>query len=144
MSSERQAVLLNAVPLLALAAIYLALATTLAPVIWRERRKMQLLDWAIASLFPAIGAVALVLGILVLQDRKPIGGNGWVALGALLLALAAAVGVVPRGVVVVLRWDERGQFVGGITRAREAEERVTLRDRELGTVAAITNALVRA
>src|SRR3954451_4558411 len=98
MSSERQAVLLNAVPLLALAAVYLAIAITLAPAIWRERRKVQLLDWAIASLFPAIGAVALVLGILVLQDRKPIGGNGWVSFAALLLALVPAV-------VVVLRWE---------------------------------------
>jgi PAS domain S-box-containing protein len=136
-SAEHQAVFLNAVPLLALAAVYLAVAVVLAPLVWRQRQRVQLLDWGTAAVFPSVGVCALVLGVLVLHDRRPLAGHGWGSFAAIVLALVPAL-------VVVLRWSEGAQVVGGAARAREAEERVTLRDRELSAVSAITNALVRA
>jgi PAS domain S-box-containing protein len=136
-STERQAVVLNAVPLLVLAGVYLALAGALAPAAWRNRRGVQPLDWASFAVFPATGACALVLGGLVLHDRRPLGGHGWAAFAAILLALVPAV-------LLVLRWRERADMVGGSGRVREAERRVGDRDRELGAVTAITDALIRA
>jgi PAS domain S-box-containing protein len=133
---ERQAVVLNAVPLLALAGVYLAVAAAVTPLVWRQRRRVHVLDWAVTAVFPSIGVCALVLGVLVLRDDRPLAGHAWPAFAAILLALGPAL-------VVVLRWEERAQVVAGAER-RDAEERVTLRDRELGTVAAISNALARA
>ena len=90
MSSEHQAVFLNAVPLLALAAVYLAVAVALAPLVWRQRRRVQLLDWGTAAVFPSVGVCALVLGVLVLHDRRPLAGHGWASFAAIVLALVPA------------------------------------------------------
>ena len=46
--------------------------------------------------------------------------------------------------LLLARWRDRALVVGGIGRTREAEARVSLRDRELEAVADISNALVRA
>jgi PAS domain S-box-containing protein len=132
-STERQAVVLNAVPLLALAGVYLALATAIAPLVWRQRRRVPLLEWAVAAVFPAVGIGALVLGVLVLGDRRPLGGHGWASFAAILLALVPAVGVA-------LRWHDRASLLRGPA-GPPAEESPTLRERKLGAVATISNAL---
>jgi PAS domain S-box-containing protein len=136
-SAHAQALLANAMPLLVLALVYIAISATLTPPLWRERRWVQPLDWAIAAVFPGLAACGLLLGALVVHDRRPLGGHLWISLAAILLAL------VP-GLAFLVRWGERARVVGGEVRAREAEERVSLRDRELAAVAAIANALVRA
>ena len=87
-----------------------------------------------AAVFPSVGVCALVLGVLVLRDRRPLGGHGWVSFAAILLALVPAVRRAAR---------ERAGSARRRGRAREAEERSTVRDRELGAVATISNALVR-
>src|SRR5690242_6610767 len=105
-TSEHQAVLLNALPLLVLAAVYLVIAVAVAPLVWRQRRRMQVLDWALAAVFPSIGICACVLGVLVLHDKRPLGNHAWISFAAILLALVPAL-------IVVLRWEQRAQVVGG-------------------------------
>ncbi|MGZ4388548.1 MAG: hypothetical protein ACXVZL_04125, partial [Gaiellaceae bacterium] len=134
MSNETQAVLLNAVPLFALAAVYLAVTATLVPPLWRDRADARPFEWALAAVFPATAVFALLLGAVVLYDRKPLGSLAWPSFAAILVALIPAA-------VVVARWRERDRVVGGARLAREAAERVSLRDRELGALAAISNAL---
>ena len=127
----------NGVPLLVLAGAYLAVAASLVPAAWRERPHADPLDVAIATIFPAVAIAATLLGALVLHDRKPLGGHLWVCLAAVVIALAPVV-------LFAVRWRERALLTGGVRRAREAEALVTLRDRELGSLASISAALASA
>ena len=129
--------LFNAVPLLVLAAAYLAVATALVPVVWRERAGVHPLDVATVAIFPAIAFAASLLGVLILHDRRPIGGHVWLSLAAVAVALAPAL-------LFVARWRDRALVVGGIRRAREAEKLVSLRDSEVEALAALSVALARA
>jgi PAS domain S-box-containing protein len=135
-SNATKSVVFNAAPLLALAGLYLAVALAMAPTLWQERRRLTVLDAAIAAIYPCIAVAAAIIGVVVLVDRQPIGGHVWPPFAATLVAL------VP-GVLVLARWRDRGLLAGGLMRAREAEERTSLRDRELEAVAAISNALAR-
>jgi PAS domain S-box-containing protein len=132
-----QSVLLNALPLLLLAGVYFAVTAALAPAVWRDRAHAHPVEVAVVAVFPAIGAAATMFGALVLYDRQPLGGHVWIAFAAIMVALVPAL-------LFVLRWSDRGLLVGGVRRVSEAEERVSLRDRELGVVASISNALARA
>ena len=67
--AHTQAVLFNAVPLLVLAALYLAVAFALAPVLWRERRSLREVGSATALLFPCLGLTTAILGVEVLVER---------------------------------------------------------------------------
>jgi PAS domain S-box-containing protein len=133
-STERQALFLNAVPLLVLAGIYLVAAALLLPLVLRRRGDARPSEWSVAAVFPAVGACALVLGLLVLRDHRPLAGHGWGAFAAILLALAPAVAVVLRG-------GERGELVSGAGLTREAEQRTSPPDREPATVTTIKDAL---
>jgi len=132
-----QSVLLNALPLLLLASVYFAVTAALAPAVWRDRAHAHPVEVAVVAVFPAIGAAATMFGALVLYDRRPLGGHVWFSFAAILIALVPAL-------LFVLRWRDRGLVVGGVRRLSEAEERVSLRDRELSVVASISNALARA
>jgi hypothetical protein len=136
-SESTKAVLLNAVPLLALAAAYAAVSAALLPVLWRDRARAHPLDWAIAAVFPGIACAAAILGVLVLHDRRPLGGHLWASFAASLAALLPAL-------LLLARWRDRAFVVGGIGRTLEAEERLVHRDQELETVTEISNALGRA
>ncbi len=91
MDAYTQAVLFNAVPLLVLAALYLAVGVALAPALWRERRRLLDAGSVLALLFPCFGVATAVIGIAVLLDGEPLGGHLWVSLSAILLAAAPAV-----------------------------------------------------
>ncbi len=136
MSTEDQAVYFNAIPLFVLAAAYLAVAAALVPTLWRERRRVSVADVALAAIFPAIGISAAVFGAVVLYDRSPVGGHVWPPFIAIVLLLLPAF-------VFLRRWGEPAGVVMSGPRAREAEERVSARDRELDAVARIVNALAR-
>lgn len=85
MSSETQALLLNAAPLLALAAVYAGAALLVLRA--ARNRDARLLGWLLA----ALGAGALVLGIAVGVQRDAISGHpGW---SLALIALAAIPGL---------------------------------------------------
>ena len=135
-SPEDQAVYFNAVPLLVLAGAYLLVAAALAPTLWRERSRVSTADLALALIFPAIGISAAIFGGLVLYDRSPIGGHVWAPFVATLIAIVPAL-------VFLRRWSAPAGVVISGARAREAEQLVTVRDRELDAVAALANSLSR-
>ncbi len=137
MSEPTQAVLFNALPLLLLAAAFGAVSAALLPRLWRERSSAHPLDWGVALVFPGIALAAAIFGILVLHERRPFGGHVWLSLAAVLAALAPAL-------LLLARWGDRRFVVGGIGRSIEAEERISVRDRELGAVADLSVALGRA
>jgi PAS domain S-box-containing protein len=135
-SAETKVVVFNVVPLFAVAAAYLAVAFAVGPRLWRERAALAADDFALGLIFPCIGISAAILGAVVLADRSAIGGHLWLSFAATLIALIPAL-------VVLARWGERGDLLSGSTRAREAEELVSVRGRELEAVAAISDALAR-
>src|SRR6478672_106645 len=135
-SAETEAVVFNAVPLFAVAAAYLAIAVGVAPRLWRERAGLTANDLALGLMFPCIGIPAAILGAAVLDSRNAIGGHLWFSFAASLIALLPAL-------VFLARWGERGELLSGGQRAREAEQLVSVRGRELEAVAAISDALAR-
>jgi GAF domain-containing protein len=136
-SETTEAIVFNAVPLLLLAAAYFGVAATLIPAVWREREEIETLDVAIVAVFPVVGFAAGALGVLILDDERAPGGHIWLVFAATILALLPVV-------VFVRRWSDRALVAGGIHRARVAEERISLRDREIEALAAIAAALARA
>jgi len=135
-SPENKAVYFNAVPLFILAGAYLMVTAALAPTLWRERRRVTVTDVGLAAIFPAIGIAAGIFASEVLHDRTPIAGHVWPAFAATLVALVPAL-------IFLRRWSEPAGVVMSGARAREAEELVSVRDRELDSVARIVNALAR-
>jgi two-component system, OmpR family, phosphate regulon sensor histidine kinase PhoR len=136
-STTTESVVFNGLPLLLLAGAYLAVAGSLVPAVWRERRRADPLEVAIATIFPAVAFAAALLGVLVLHDRRPLGGHVWICLAAIVIAFAPLV-------LFAVRWRERDLLAGGVRRARDAEALLTLRDREIGSLASISAALARA
>jgi PAS domain S-box-containing protein len=136
-SEALKAILLNAVPLLVLAAAYTAVTAALLPGLWRDRRQAHALDWAVVLVFAGIAAAGAIFGALVIYERKAFGGHIWVSFGAIVIALAPAL-------LLLTRWRDRAFIVGGIGRAQAAEARVSVRDRELEVVTEISQVLMRA
>ena len=136
-STATESVLLNALPLFLLAGAYLLVAAALVPAVWRDRAGSHPLDLATVAIFPALAFSATALGIAVVVDRRPLGGQLWLSFAAALVALVPAV-------LLLTRWSERGLLVSRVRRVREAEELVSLRDRELEAVAELSVALARA
>ena len=91
MNAETQAVLFNAVPLIILAALYLAAGVSH----WREGRRLRGSSTAGAVVFASLGAAAAVLGIAILIEREPLAGNVLVGFVAIVLA-AVPLAAVPR------------------------------------------------
>ena len=92
-------------------------------------------DVAIVALFPCVATAGGVRGIESLFERRP-EGNLW--LFFLVVAFVAA-----PALLLLMRRRERALVLAGWVRAQEAEERVSLRDRELDAVAAVSDALAR-
>jgi PAS domain S-box-containing protein len=115
LTSETQAIVLNAVPLLVVGGLYLLAAATLAPSVWRDRGRIRTLELALALMFPAVGVAAVLVAIAVLVDGEAIGGSGWLAFAATLVA------AIPP-VVYFVRFRERELLLTGSRRALEAEE----------------------
>ena len=138
MSPDTKVLWFNAVPLFAVAAVYLALTTAVAPRLWRERAQLVANDLALWLLFLCIGLPAGVFGAAVLRDHGALNGHVWVWFGASLAALLPAL-------IFVARWGEHGHTARD-EEAREAgelEKLVSARERDLEAVAAISDALAR-
>ena len=90
--AETKAVLFNAVPLLALAVLYLAAGATLASAQLGHAARRPTLRQVLADgdattlVFPCVGVAAAILGIATLVDREPVAGLLWVSLVAVLVA----------------------------------------------------------
>jgi PAS domain S-box-containing protein len=132
-----QAVLFNAVPLLFLAALYLTVGVALVVALRREGGRVRDPGFATALAFPCVGAAAAVLGVAVLVDGEPIGGNALFSFPAILLALVPAV-------AVARHWADRGLLASGVQRTREAERRSSLREQELERVGRLSHRLLDA
>lgn len=137
MSHATETAVFNALPFLLDATAYAAVTAALAPVLWRGRGRSHPLDWAVLLVFPGVAAAGALLGIIAVVDARPLGGHLWLSFAAALAALVPAV-------ALLARWRDRAFVVGGIGRTLEAQERVSLRDRELSAVADISAALARA
>ncbi len=136
-SSATQAVVFNAVPLFVLAASYAAVAGSVLPTLWRMRGRAHLADWGLALVFPAVSIAAAIFGVLVVREERPVGGHVWLSFVAILVALIPAA-------LLLLRGRERSALAAGMGRTIAAEERVSMRDRELESVTALSAQLVRA
>jgi len=136
-SDATQAVLFNAVPLFVLAASYAAVAAAALPTLWRLRGRAHAVDWGVALVFPAVAVAGVILAVLVARDQRAVGGHVWTSLAAVLIALVPAA-------LVLGRWRERAFVAGGLGRTLEAEQRVSIRDRELEAVTSLSVELVRA
>ena len=137
MKPESQALYLNAIPLLATASLYLLAAAVLTRAAGRERRRLRELALSLALFFPCAAIAALILGLLSLREREPLGGHAWLSLAAILVAAAPALAFFARR-------GERGLLVAGPSRIREGEEATEARDREREDLNEFTTALARA
>lgn len=122
-TSEQQAIYLNAIPLLALGAIYLVAAASLVPSLLRERGRIRQLELALALVFPCGGVAAVILGLLVLEQREPVAGNAWAGLAAVVPALGPAL-------AFFARFRERALLLTGAARAKEAEQRSSVQEQQ--------------
>jgi len=86
-NAEAQAVLFNAVPLLLIAALYLAVGVARLPALGRER----------ALGFVAAGLAAAIAGAAILVTREPLAGAALISFAVILLAAIPA-GIAVRGV----------------------------------------------
>jgi PAS domain S-box-containing protein len=136
-NTATESVLFNAVPLLLLAGAYFVVAAAVAPAVWRDRAKVHPLEVAIVAIFAMTGLAAALLGSVVLHDQRPVGGQLWLSFAATCIAFVPAA-------LFLLRLGDRALLAGGIRRVHEAEQLVSLRDRELGALATIATALTRA
>jgi PAS domain S-box-containing protein len=138
-SSANQALFLNAIPLLALTALYALATVALAPSLWRERSRLRNVEVGLALVFPCGAVTAAVLAGSVLAEGEPLGGNGWLTLPPILVALAP-------GVAFLGRWRDRGLMLAGsgFRRARDAEAQTIAGERPWESLNVFTTALARA
>ncbi len=137
MTHDDQVIWLNGAPLIALAVLYLGIGAWIASSFVRRRAGATLFDWAQALLVPAFGVAVGVFGVEVLRDEAPIGGAVWIPFGAIVVA------AVP-GLLFASRLGDRALAAAGVREARDANERASLRERELQAIEAISGALGRA
>jgi PAS domain S-box-containing protein len=127
-SESSQAVVFNGVPLLLVAVAY---AT--AGVLWRDRSRAASSDRPLVLVFPAVAIAAAILGVLAIEDGRPLAGHVWPSLVAALVVLAPAVLLLLRGAGRPFAADERGpghdreleavaQLSTELSRARSLEE----------------------
>src|SRR5919201_1225602 len=91
MSEKTQAIVFNAVPLLALATMYIAVTAALVPAARRSRGRATAVELALWLLFPCVGLAAAILGVSVLIEKKPIGGHVAPPFAAAAIALVPAI-----------------------------------------------------
>jgi signal transduction histidine kinase len=131
-TSEQQAILLNALPLIALGVAYLAVAASLGPSLFRERGRIRDLELALALVFPFGGLAALILGFLVLEKREPL-GHAWLGFAAILVAFVPVI-------AFFARFRDRSLMLTAPRRVREAEDQLTVSDREVRAAGRIAGA----
>jgi PAS domain S-box-containing protein len=136
-NGEAQAVLFNAVPLLVLAALYLLVTVALAPSFLHERRRLWDVQVATALMFPCIGVAAAFLGVLVLVEPEPVEGHTFLVL------IPIAIAYLPP-LAFLADWPQRREALFGASRARQAEELSSERERELEAITGLSRALVAA
>jgi two-component system phosphate regulon sensor histidine kinase PhoR len=134
-NSDQQAIWLNAVPLLGLAALYLAAAAVLAASLRRGRAGPRRLPLVLALAFACVGIAAAIAGAAILVTREALAGDAWAGFAAILVAL------VPPLVLLASRGDR--EVLTGAAHARQAEELTSRREREHEALSAFAGELAR-
>jgi len=134
-TEEAQALFLNAIPLLALSALYLAATLALAPGLWRDRSRLRDVDVALALVYPGLAVAAAILGALVLADREPLAESPLIALAAIVAAGVPALAMLARG----------GRGGAGVPRrGGDGEHRRRAHGHDHDALTAFTGAMTRA
>jgi PAS domain S-box-containing protein len=129
-------IVLEAAPLLILAALYLVVAATLAPQLWRGRR-FSWLGLGVWTLFLLVGGLAAIIGVAKLDDQGFLGGiSPWPVFALTLVAYVPAL-------IVLWRWRERALLVTAGRRVVEAEEQASERRREAESISRLSTSLSR-
>lgn len=137
MSDETQALLLDAVPLLALAGVYGLVSVVLGITLLRERRTTRQ-GLALWLLFVLVALLSGLIGGLRIAGRDVLGDeSAW-------LITAGAVAVALPGLIVLFGGHERSLLVNARRRLLEAEELATERGREADAISQLSVALSRA
>ena len=133
-TNETTTLLINAVPLLVAAALYLALSALLTRALLGERRHPTTSGFALWLLFTVIGVVTAVLGVAKLGDSEPLASSSpWPAFGMTLLVLVPA--------VLLLARRDRELLVDPTGRVRAAEEVASERERDVGAMSRLSSAV---
>jgi PAS domain S-box-containing protein len=90
-TEEAQALFLNAIPLLALSALYLVATLVLVRGASRKGRPLRGVERSFVLTLPSLSFATGIVGVLLLVERAPLAGNAWAGFVA---ALAAAVPAV--------------------------------------------------
>lgn len=118
MNARVEVLLLNAAPLLILAALYGGVAVGLGSALWRERLRVSRLGLAVWLLFVFAAALSGAIGGLKIGDgRMLVSGASW------LVPAAAAVAAVP-ALIVLVRWSDRALLTLADRHLLRAQERV--------------------
>jgi len=129
-------IVLEAAPLLLLAALYLIVAIALAPQLWRGRR-FSWLGLGVWTLFLLVGGLAAIVGFAKLDDEGFLGGiSPWPVFAVTLIAYVPAL-------IVLWRWRERALLVTAGRRVVEAEEQASERRREAESISRLSTSLSR-
>jgi len=135
-TNETTTLLINAVPLLVAAALYLALSALLLRSLLGARRQPTTSGLALFLLFAVVGVTAVVLGVAKLGDSEPLASSSpWPAFAMTLLVLVPA--------VLLLARRDRELLVDPAGRVRAAEEAASEREREVGAMSRLSSALSR-
>jgi PAS domain S-box-containing protein len=90
-SQANQALWFNGVPLLLVAAANLGASVLLGRRPWSERGRAGRAGLEALLVFPIVGVVALVYGVVVVIDKEPFAGHVWLSFAAIVLLGAPAV-----------------------------------------------------
>ncbi|MEO8291480.1 MAG: hypothetical protein ABI649_10865, partial [Gaiellaceae bacterium] len=136
MTNETTTLLINTVPLLVAAVLYLALAALLLRSLLGAHRRPTASGLALWLLFTIVGITTAVLGVVKLGDSEPLAfSSPWPAFSLTLLVVVPA--------VLLLTRSDRELLVDPAGRVRAAEEAAGEREREAGAMSRLSSALSR-
>jgi len=137
-SHHSRVILLEVVPLLVLAALYLGVALALAPELLRRGRRFSWLGLGIWLVFVLIGGTATVIAGEKLTNEDFLASvDEWAVFGLTLLAYLPAA-------IFIWRWDERHLLISAAPRVVEAEMEASERRREAESISRLSTALAQA
>ena len=133
MTNETTTLLINTVPLLVAAVLYLALSALLFRSLLGAGRRPTASGFALWLLFTVAGVTTAVLGVAKLGDSEPLASSSpWPAFVLTLLGLVPA--------ILLLSRRDRKLLVDPAGRVREAEEVASEREREAGAMSRLSSA----